>query len=166
MTQLYVLAQQYSQQVAILADMDLDAQTIADTLESLSGDLETKATNVAMFARNLEATAEQIKAAESQMATRRKAMEARADSLRRYLLAAMQQTGIQKIESPHLRLSVRDNPPAVDVFDLAQVPAEFMAAPPPPPAPAPDKAAMKAAFKAGRDVAGCRITQAQRLEIK
>lgn len=163
MTALYVISQEYSRASAILADLDLDPQTVADTLEGLAGDFETKATAVAMFSRNLEATAAQIKEAEGQMAARRKAMEARADGLRRYLLACMQQTGIQKIESPHFRMSVRDNPAAVDVFDQAQIPAEFMRQPEP---PTPDKTAIKEALKAGHDVPGARLTQSQRLEIK
>jgi len=162
---LYELAAEYRQAALTLADLDLDEQTVADTLEGLSGDLEVKATNVAMFARNLEATAAQIKEAEAAMATRRKAIEHRADGLRRYLLVCMQQTGVTKIDSVHFRIAVRDNPPAVDVFDSEQLPAEFMRQPEPPP-PAPDKTAIKEALKAGRDVPGARLTQGQRLEVK
>jgi len=165
MTQLYILADEYREAAAKLADLDLDEQTIADTLESLSGDLEVKAANVAMFARNLEATAAQIKEAEGQMAARRKSLESRVDGLRRYLLASLQSAGITKVEGPMLRIAVRDNPPAVDVFDAAQVPAAFMRQAEPPP-PAPDKAAIKAALQQGTDVPGCRIVQGKRLEVK
>jgi hypothetical protein len=165
MSALYLIAQEYRAAAEVLADLDLDAQTVADTLDSISGELEQKSVAVAMFARNLEATAEQIKQAEAAMAARRKALENRADSLKRYLLGAMQTTGISKIDCPHFRISVRDNPPAVDVFDAAQVPAEFMVTPPAPP-PSPDKTAIKAAIKAGQDVPGARLTQGQRLEIK
>lgn len=72
---LYQIADQYLQDMQLLQDRDLDDQTFADTLESLSGDLEVKAQNVAMFIRNLEASAEAIKQAELQMAERRKAIE-------------------------------------------------------------------------------------------
>ena len=54
---LYVISAEYQSAVAQLADLDLDEQTFADTLESLSGDLEAKAKNVAMFALELEASA-------------------------------------------------------------------------------------------------------------
>jgi hypothetical protein len=74
MTALYVLSQEYRTAAEKLADMDLDDQTFADTLESLSGDLEAKAVNVAMFCRNLEASAAAIEEAEAQMAARRKAL--------------------------------------------------------------------------------------------
>jgi hypothetical protein len=165
MTQLYLLAQEYRAAAEKLADLDLDAETITDTLDSLSGDFESKAIGTSMVLRNIESTAEQIKQAETEMAARRKALEKRAESIKRYLLGAMQTTGISKIECPHFRISVRDNPPAVDVFDAEQVPAEFMVSPPAPP-PAPDKAAIKAAIKAGRDVPGARITQGQRVEVR
>lgn len=165
MTALYVLAAEYRAAADKLSEMDIDAQTIADTLESISGDLETKAIGVAMVARNFDASAAAIKEAEAAMAARRKALETRAASLRAYLLSSMKFTGISKIECPHFALTVRDNPPAVDVFEPALLPAEFMRAPEPPP-PAPDKAAIKDALKRGDDVPGARLTQGQRLEIR
>lgn len=165
MTALYILADQYKAAASSLADLELDEQTIADTLESLSGDLEVKAVNVAMFARNLEATAAAIKEAEAQMAARRKAMEKRADNLRAYILRCMESTGIKKIDGPHFSLSVKANPASVEVFDPFQVPAEYMRQKPPP-APEPDKAAIKAAIQSGKEVPGAKLTQGARLEVK
>jgi chromatin segregation and condensation protein Rec8/ScpA/Scc1 (kleisin family) len=165
MIALYQLTDQYRQAAERLADLDLPDEVIADTLEGMAGELEVKATNVAAFARNLETTAAAIKDAEASMAARRKAIERRAESLRHYLLHNMQRAGIKRIDSPHFTLSVKDNPPAVDVFDPFQLPAEFMRQPDPPP-PAPDKPAIKEALKAGVDVPGARLTQSQRLEVK
>lgn len=165
MTALYEIAAEYRDAATKLAELDLDAQTIADTLEGLSGDLETKAQNVAFFVRNLEATAAAIKQAEADMAARRKAMENRADSLKRYIFESMTVAGIEKIECPHFRLAIKNNPAAVDVFEPGLVPASFMRTPEPPP-PAPDKTAIKEALKAGQDVPGARLTSGQRLEIK
>jgi len=165
MTALYQLTDQYRLAAERLADLDLPDEVIADTLEGMAGELEVKATNVAAFARNLETTAAAIKDAEASMAARRKALERRAESLRHYLLHNMQRAGIKRIDSPHFTLSVKDNPPAVDVFDVFQLPAEFMRQPEPPP-PAPDKPAIKEALKAGVDVPGARLTQSQRLEVK
>ena len=164
MTALYQLAIEFRETADKLADLDLPPEVVADTLESIGGDLELKAQNVALFTRNLEATAAAIKQAESDMAARRKAIERRVQGLKDYLLHAMQATGIKKIEGPYLRIGVRDNPEAVEVLDAAQVPAEFMRQPEPPPA-APDKTAIKAAIKAGVEVAGCKLTRSQRLDI-
>lgn len=165
MTALYLLAADYRSAADKLADLDVDDQTVEDTLEGLSGELEVKATNTAMLARNLEASAAAIREAEAQMSARRKALENRAARIRDYLLANMMVAGIQKIECPLFRLTVRDNPPAVEVFEPGLIPQEFMRQPEPPP-PAPDKSAIKDALKAGQDVPGCKLTKGVRLEIK
>jgi len=160
---LYLIADEYLQAVNALSDLDLPDEVVADTLESLQYPLEQKATNVAMFVRNLEATAEAIKEAESEMAKRRKALESRAANVREYLKANMIRAGISKIECPLFKLAIRDNPPSVVIDGV--VPAEFMRQPEPPP-PAPDKKAISEALKAGQHVPGAHITRTQRLEIK
>lgn len=165
MTALFVLAQEYRAIADRLADMECDDQTVSDTLESVNAPIEQKAVAVAMVARNFDALAASIKEAEAAMSSRRKAFENRADRLRSYLLANMVFASIKRIESPHFALTVRANPPAVDVFDAAQLPAEYLRQPEPPP-PAPDKAAIKEAIKAGVLVPGARITQSQRLDVK
>lgn len=164
MTALYQLVAEYREAAAVLDDLDLDDQTVADTLEGMTGAIEVKAVNVACVARNLEATAGAIREAEAQMSARRKAIERRAEHLRAYLLHAMQATGIQKIEAPQFRLSVRANPQFADVFEPAQVPEAYMRHPPPP-SPTPDKIAIKAALKSGVDVPGCRLDTTYRLSI-
>lgn len=161
---LYTIANEYRQACDLLADLDLDAQTVADTLESLSGDLEHKAVNVAAFLRGLEATAASIKEAEAAMKKRREAMENRADSLREYLLGAMQHTGIRKISSPHFDLAIRAKPASVEIEDATQIPVDLLRTPEPP-APAPDKKAIAAAIKSGRDVPGARLVNGERLHI-
>jgi hypothetical protein len=161
---LFEVAAEYRAAVEKLSDLDLDDQTLADTLESLPGELEVKAKNVAMFARDLEATAASIKDAEAQMAARRKAIENRAAGVRRYILSSMQLAGMTKIECPHFALTVKNNPPAVEIYEPLSVPAAFMKQPEPPP-PSPDKTAIKEAIKRGEEVPGCRMTQGKRLDI-
>ena len=162
---LYELAADYRAAADTLADLDLDPQTVADTLEGLAGDLEIKAQNVAMFARNLDATAAAIKAAEAGMAARRKAIENRAASLRDYILRNMQHAGIQSIECAYFKLSQRENPPAVVIDAVDLIPAAFMVQPDPPP-PSPDKKAIAAAIKAGCDIPGAHIERGVRLDIR
>jgi len=163
---LYELAGEYHQAAIALSNMDLDDQTIADTLEGLSGALEAKATNVAYFVRNLEATAEQIKLAEKQMADRRKAMENRAERIREYLKANMEVAGITQIECPHFKLSIKKNPPSVVIDAESQIPADYMTVPVAPPQ-APDKKLIAAALKDGFEVPGCHLeTGKTRLDIR
>lgn len=162
---LYVISAEYLEDVAKLQDLELDPQTLADTLEGLSGALEAKATNVAMFICNLDGLAAQIKQAEQQMAARRKAIESRAENIRDYLLANMLRTGITKIESPYFKISVKQNPASVIVDDAALIPAKYLRQAPPPPAAA-DKKEIKAALEFGETVPGCHLEHKQSLSIK
>ena len=165
MTALYVLAEQHRALADKLQDLDLDEQTIADTLEAEAGELEAKVSATAMVARNLEAAAAAMKEAEASIAKRRKAAEARADRLRAYLLDNMRRAGIKRVDHPMLCVSIKGKAPGVVIFDEAQIPAEFMDAPPPP-ASKPAKSRIAAAIKAGRDVPGARLgDDTERLEI-
>lgn len=165
---LYELTAQYRSLEALEVSDDLPAEVIRDTLEALGGELQEKATNVALFIRNLESTAEAIDAAADNMRLRGERLRKRAQSLNDYLLLNMQASGITKVESPWFTLAVRNNPPTVVVDMESAVPDAYMTQPPAPPTPPkkPDKTAIARAFKAGEDVPGCHTEQRQRLEIK
>lgn len=165
---LYQIAAEYRGAAETLSELDLDDQTIADTLESISGELTTKSQNVAFVIRNLEAAAEQVKVAIEHMSERAQALEKRAERVREYLLQNMLMAGVQKIECPYFNLSVRDNPPKVVVDDEKQIPQAYMTDPdpPPPPTPKPDKKLIAMALKDGHDVPGCRLERGKRLDIK
>jgi hypothetical protein len=162
---LYVIAQEHRIMVERLMDAQDDALVIADTIEAESYPLEVKAQNVAYAIKNLDATAAAIKAAEKDMADRRKVIENRAMHIKEYLKTCMEIAGVEKLSCPHFALAIRKNPPSVDVFEPSLVPAEYMKQPEPPP-PAPDKAAIKAAITEGKEVPGAMIAQGTRLEIK
>jgi hypothetical protein len=160
---LFQLAADYRAAAMKLDDMDLDAQTVSDTLDSLTGDIEVKAQNVAMFAKSLEATADAIKQHEEAQARRRKAIESRAAALRDYIARCMEATGLQRIEAPALRLSFRKvSCVVIDGMDL--LPAEFVRKPEPP-QPEPDKRAIAAAIGGGREVPGAHIETRKSLQI-
>lgn len=162
---LYQIADNYIADMEKLKDMDLDEQTLADTLEGMAGDLEVKSTNVAMFMRNLENTAAAIKEAEKDMAARRKAIENRIDRIKDYLKVNMERTGITKIECPYFVISVKKNPPALKVEDEAKIPDKYFTIPEPPP-PVLDKAKLKDDLKAGVQIEGAILTAGTSLQIK
>lgn len=162
---LYTIAQEHRAMVERLMETQDDLQTIADTIEAESYPLEVKAQNVAYAVKNLDATAAAIKQAEAEMAARRKSIESRAAQLREYTKTCMEVAGVTKIECAHFALTIKKNPAAVEIFEPGLVPAEFMKQPEPPPA-APDKASIKAALQAGRDVPGALLAQGTRLEIR
>lgn len=164
MTALYVLANDYRDAARKLMESDLDDQTIADTLEGLAGDVEVKAQNVAMMVRLFESDAAACKQWAADAIQRAKATEARAERLRQYLAGNLEACGIEKVEGPGVSISFRKSSAVViDGEDL--IPDEFMRKKAPP-VPEPDKTAISAAIKAGREVPGAHIEQRATLQIK
>lgn len=164
-TSLYILAGEYLALANKLNDSDLDQQTIIDTLEGASGEIEVKAKNVAMFIRNLEASAEQIKLAEKQMSERRKAIENKAEHIKQYLFDNMKRCGLSKIECEYFALTIKKNPPKLVIDDAGAIPSELYIYPPAP-EPYPDNATIKTKLLAGEVIDGAHIEQGERLEIK
>lgn len=162
---LYEISSQYLADLNKLNELELDEQTFLDTLEGLSGELEQKAINVAMYIKNLEVSADAIKQAEKSMADRRKAIESKNERIRKYLLENMLKTGITKIECPHFVLSVRKNPASVDVLMQDQIPDEYFDIPEPLP-PTLNKKRLADDLKAGVLIEGARLTQGNSLQIK
>jgi hypothetical protein len=162
---LFEIAAEYRADAARLEDLELDDQTFNDTLEAISGDLETKAMNTAFVCRNLEATAEQIKNHAKSMVERAKAMENRAERIRKYLLDGLQLAGRDKIDTPFFKIKIALNPPAVAIDDEALIPATYKTEPVAP-APAPDRKLIAAALKDGFEVPGCRLVRGTRLDIR
>lgn len=165
---LFQIAAEYRHITDVLMDSGADEQTLTDTLEGEAWPLELKAQNYGFVIRNLEATAANIKDAEKQMKARREAIEKRAAALLERLKTGLEIAGVSKLECPHFALTIKKNPPSVDVWDERQIPAQYLRTPepPPPPVPTPDKAAIKEAIKAGIDVPGAQVVQGTRLEIK
>ena len=164
MTALYVIAQEYQSAARALADLDLDPQTVADTLESMSGDLELKSQNVAMMVRSMESDAAAVAQWAQDALARAQAIEKRAEALRDYLKRSREACGVTKVEGPGVSIGFRKSS-AVVGDDEAQVPAEFFVAKPPPP-PALSKTLIGNALKAGREVPGARIEHRTNLQIK
>ena len=162
---LYQIAQEYRHITDVLQDSEADEQTIADTLDGAVWTLELKAQNIGFMIRNMEVAAEAIKSVESQMSVRRTAMEKRVMHMKEFLKTGMEIAGVTKLSCPHFEISIRNNPPSVDVYESGLVPAEFMRQPPTPPA-APDKAAIKLAINSGEEVAGCKLVSGTKLVIK
>jgi len=164
MTALFILAQEHRALADKLHDLDLDEQTILDTLEGESTDLVEKGKNVAAIFRNLESDAKQIKEAEQQLSERRKAIEKRAEQLKHYLKTNMEVAGISKIECPWFIVSIAQNQEAVTVDDESLIPRDYFKE-----IPATyqlDKALVKAAIKDGFTVPGAHLSRGTSLRIK
>jgi len=165
MTALYALANQYRADLDALAELDLDAQTVADTVESLQGDLHDKLRAVIAYALNLGAQAEAQAAAAKRMVERAKATDGKAKALLDYAQRAMQDTGTPSVATDEWEAKLAKKPPSVQITDENTLPPQFWRQPPTPPKE-PDKTALAAALKGGQEVPGARLVQGYRLALR
>jgi restriction endonuclease S subunit len=151
-----------------LAEGDFDIATIQDTIEAsgIEDEISAKAQGLEYVARGAEAHNLAIDAEIARLQALKAHRMKVAAGLRGYLLENMQRAGIERIDCPMFQISIKKNPPAVDIYDQLSLPGEYMVTPKPkPPVAAPDKDAIKAAIKAGKEVTGARLVQGVRLAI-
>ncbi|MFD1709724.1 siphovirus Gp157 family protein [Ottowia sp. GY511] len=161
---LYELKGQWLALAEKLSDMDLDADTIADTIEGSDEQLalEEKVQGYELVARTMEAPRQAIQAEIKRLQTLDKAISARTDALRKRVQDTMTELGIQKIACPLFEVRIQKNPPAVEVFDEQMIPSMFWRTPD----PVLDKALLKEHMKAGEEIPGARLIQGESLRVK
>ena len=148
-----------------LADMDLDATTYADTLESMTGEVEAKLRAVIAYSLERDIEAEGAFAAAKRMKERGDRLARERDWMQRYALHAMQATGIEAVSTDEFAAKVAATPGRVVIGEGVTLPLEYMRVPPTP-EPEPDKKALGAALKAGAKIDGVSLVPGYRLAIK
>jgi hypothetical protein len=165
MANLYEIAGAYAALEQLADNPETNDEQIEQWLVECGDALQEKAINVGKFIENLSATAEAIKEAEGRMAARRKVIENRVVSIKKYLLNGMQTADITKIECPFFKIARQKNPPSVVIEDEAKIDIQYWRQPETPP-PAIDKRAILADMKEGVVVDGARLEQGERVVIK
>jgi hypothetical protein len=166
---LYEISGQYRQLAERLADMDLDATTIADTIEAsgLTDALQEKAQGVELVARAAEIHCPAIDLEIARLQALKAHRQKIAQGLRDYLKLNMEAAGIERVECPLFKLTVKKNPPAVEVLDDALIPRTFYVLPEPvEPVARLDKKALAKIMKGGELVPGAKLVQHTRLEVQ
>lgn len=164
---LYEISSQYLATAQQLAELDIDEQTLSDTLEAEAWPVEEKVRAVSAVILNLQAEADMVKGTADRIAKRAKALQSRAEALHDYLLINMQRTGITEIKALDGTFKAklyreRDASVVIDSENL--IPADYMRE-----IPArcePDKVLIKKAINDGYEVPGAHIVKKDRLEIK
>jgi len=154
---LYEMANQYLA-VADLAD-DMPPEAIADTLESIEGEIEVKAEALLQVVTNMEGDTAMIDAEIKRLQARKVVIQNRADSLREYLRQNMLRTGIDKISCTLFSITLAQAKPMVVVTDERLIPDEYIKTTI---TKAPVKADILKALKAGEVVPGCLLGESKR----
>ena len=146
---------------AILACIDPETGELLDedALEDLQMERTQKIKNVALWLKNLNASAAAYKAERDAFDERMKQAQKKAESLKRYLANAL---GGEKFVTDECAVSFRKST-AINVLDEAAIPAAYMAEKV---TRSPDKTAIKAAIKGGEDVPGVALVENLSVQIK
>lgn len=146
---------------AILECIDAETGELIDyeRFESLQMERNQKIENVALWYKNLQADATAYKAEKEAFAERQKQAEAKAESLKRYLSAALEG---QKFSTNRCAISFRKSV-QVEISDESIIPKDFMIQTV---TEKPDKMAIKDYLKQGNEVRGCRLVENQNIQIK
>lgn len=145
--------------------LNLDEQTILDTLEGSSTELQAKIENYGFVIKEMESFADAIKAERDRMDKRLKVQESRIGHIKEWLKTNMIACEIKKVECPAFTIALQNNPGAVVIDAENLIPEGYMKLPEPPPM-IPNKKLIGEAIKAGMDVPGCHLEKSQRLVIK
>lgn len=146
---------------AILACIDPETGELLDeaALEDLQMERTQKIKNVALWLKNLNASAAAYKAERDAFDERMKQAQKKAESLKRYLANAL---GGEKFVTDECAVSFRKST-AINVLDEAAIPAAYMAEKV---TRSPDKTAIKAAIKGGEAVPGVALVENLSVQIK
>lgn len=168
MSSLFELTKQQLELKTKLEAMNFDEETIQDTLEGESTEIQAKIESYGFVIRDRSAFVDAMTSEIERMTARRNTEAKRIEKTEEWLLTSMVALGIKNIECPVFTISVQNNPQSVEIFNEKLIPKTLMKIPEPPPPPEekPDKKAILAKLKAGEVVDGCKMVQKKRLVIK
>jgi len=158
---LYEIKEEYLS--ALIELTDLDDEAVVDTLDALKGTLKVKSANVAKFTEHLKNTIQGMKEAEQRIAQRRKTIERKIARLQQYIKEAMESTGILKIETNEIELTIVKNPPRVAIGMEKGIPDKYFNTKK---IVSLDKSKLSVDLKNGVEVPGCSLESTTRLRIK
>jgi hypothetical protein len=126
-------------------------------------ELQEKAINYAYVVRSLESDVSIIDEEMKRLTALKKTKTGAIDRMKESVLNAMLIYGIEKVTSPTLSLSVRNNPESVDIPMAELLDAKFLVTKT---TVALDKVAIKKAIQNGENVEGATLVRTQSLVIK
>jgi len=147
----------------IHVDEETDEIVGTEELQAVQLSAEAKIVSTGKYLAMRRVTLEGMKQAAKNIQSRIKTEERRQAWLESQMLSAMQSLDSKLIEAPDVAIQVRQNPESVQIFDEAQIPADYIKAKM---ETSIDKTAIKSALKAGKDVPGAKLTRTQKLVIK
>ena len=148
---LYEITSEYQRFLHEVEQGNVPDEAIADTLESIEGELSAKVDNIACLIKNTNAEIKALEDEERSLRERRKAKSNMVDKLKTYLTDTLTNAGINKIEGTRAVVSLR-NSKSVEIDEDAELASEYLRI-----KSEPNKTAIKEALQSGIKVKGAKL---------
>lgn len=112
-------------QLMIMLEDEPDSEVLKDTLEGISGELDTKAESYVYVIKEYEGQIENIKKEIERLTARKKVAENAIERLKNALLYAMQVTNTKKCGGNLYTISLRNNAPQLGQLDESCIPDKY-----------------------------------------
>lgn len=151
-----------AQELAFALETGELTEELENELVINQNELQQKSINYGFVIKSFESDITVIEEEIKRLTALKKAKNAAVDRMKESVLHAMNIYGIEKITSPTLNLSIRNNPEATEIVNEDQIPERFknqkviISI---------DKTAIKKAIQSGENVEGAILTRSQSLKI-
>ena len=125
MSSLFNLTDSYLK-VKRMEEEGADAETIIDTLNAIESAIEDKAENYHGFIKQLEGEIQTINTEQKRLADLKRSKVNLIDRLKQNLIAALEATGSERIQTDTVIVSLRNNAYTLDIQDESNIPMEFV----------------------------------------
>ena len=124
MISLYEISDTYKQ-VQFMLEKDLDNEELKQALDSIEGDFEEKADNIAKVIRHLTATENALKEEEKRLAERRRTISNNIKSTKEYLKYNMEVLDKKNFDTDLFKFYIKNNRQTVKYEEGAILPEEY-----------------------------------------
>jgi hypothetical protein len=166
MTHLYELVQHHSNLLQLFENIEgdeIDKESIDALMLQMSGEIKDKSVSIAAIIKNAEHHSAGLKQAEVAIRERRLKAEKNIEKLKMYLLSNMKKANIFKIKSDFFDISIKNNPPKLDIYCDNLIPSKYLERKE---IVEINRSKLKEDIKNGEEVQGAKLIQEQRLDIK
>lgn len=159
---LFEISNEYLAILQLAEDPDVDPEVLADTMEGIEADFESKADAYAYIIATLKGDAATIDAELKRLKARKDSIENNADRLKKSLEEAMRVTKKTKFKTAMHSFNLQKNPQSVYLIEGAEIPDTYLI----PQEPKVDKKAILADLKAGKKFDFAELQQTEGLRIR
>ena len=163
MARLYQIAERYRALEALLEDEFVDSSMLMDALSQVDDEFNEKVKNITHLLKDTEYHCNYLKLEEDRINKKRKSLEKKIDNLKIYIDANMKLRGTKKVDVGTFTITVRKNPPKVEVVEFNDIPTRFIKSKT---EYSVDRKGILEAIKSGEEVSGVQLIQTESLSIR